>query len=355
MNTLSHSLLRLVRPSRSVLGPQSKTLVPGCLAGLVASLLLLSGCHKPEGTETPASAKASADSAPAAIHDTDAADGVSLKPEEVEKMGIEVTAATSSQHVPEVVGFGTVTAHEAIAQAAADLASAAAVERQSHAALARTQRLAGTPGAMGADALESAERQAAVDRAALLLVKQRLTANFGQKPPWKDDLDSPALRTLASGDTKLVRITFPLGSVNGDTPASVRMAHINEATTGRGWSSTTLWPAPADSSIPGRSFFTLLKGSDAGEGERLFVWAPVGTSESGVVVPASAAVISDGKFWCYVEHKPNVFTRVELDTSAPVADGYFVKDGVAPGDKVVTMAAGQLLARETNPSTAADE
>ena len=316
---------------------------------------MLSACHKPEDKETPASAQASAHSTPAAIHDTDEADGVSLKPEEVERMGIQVTETTSSQHIPEVVGFGTVTTHEAIAQEVADLASAAATERQSHAALARAQRLAGTPGAMGADVLESAERQASVDQAALLLVKRRLTANFGQKPPWKDDLNSPALRALADGDSKLVRITFPLGSLNGETPASVRMAHINEGATVRGWASTTLWQAPADSSIPGKTFFTLLKGIDANEGERLFVWAPVGISESGVVVPASAAVISNGRFWCYVEHKPNVFTRVELDTSAPVADGYFLKDGVAPGDKVVTMAAGQLLAREANPSTAADE
>jgi hypothetical protein len=342
-----------------MLAPQPATLALRCLTGLIASLIALSGCHKPTSEETPVPAQEKnvprATSTPAAADDADAAEGVSLKPEEVEKMGIEVMAVTSSQHVPEVPGLGTVTAHEAIAQAVADLASAAAVERQSHAALARTQRLAGTPGAMGADALESAERQASVDQAALRLVKQRLTANFGQKPPWKDNLDSPALRALAGGDIKLVRITFPLGSLHNETPASVRMAHINEAATGRGWTSTTLWPAPADPSIPGRSFFTLLKGSDTGEGERLFVWAPVGTSESGVVVPASAAVISDGKFWCYVEHKPNVFTRVELDTSAPVADGYFVKDGIAPGDKIVTVAAGQLLARETNPSTAADE
>ncbi len=43
-----------------------------------------------------------------------------------------------------------------------------------------------------------------------------------------------------------------------------------------------VWDAPADSNIPGRSYFALLKGADAGEGERLTVWAPVGESLSGV-------------------------------------------------------------------------
>jgi hypothetical protein len=38
----------------------------------------------------------------------------------------------------------------------------------------------------------------------------------------------------------------------------------------------------------------------------------------------------------------------------PTADGYFVKEGVSAGDKVVTASAGQLLAREMNPSTAAE-
>jgi hypothetical protein len=85
--------------------------------------------------------------------------------------------------------------------------------------------------------------------------------------------------------------------------------------------------------VPGRSFFALLKGSDAGEGERLLVWAPIGESTAGVVVAASAAVMSEGKYWCYVEKKPGNFVRTELDTSRPVPEGHFVTEGIAPGDK----------------------
>jgi hypothetical protein len=57
--------------------------------------------------------------------------------------------------------------------------------------------------------------------------------------------------------------------------------------------------------------------------------------------------MSEGKYWCYIEKKPGTFERVELDTSKPTPDGYFVTAGVAAGDKVVTAAAGQLLAKES--------
>jgi hypothetical protein len=329
-----------------------------CLSALCVAFLLLGGCQR--SAAPPADAPSAATSntehsahtaKPAAVGE-DSVEGVSLTPVEVEKMGITVTAAAATQHVPETAGFGVVTAHESIAQAVAELVTAAAVDRQSRAALARAQRLAGTPGAMPADALEAAERQATVDQAALLLARQRLTSSFGQKPPWKGDVNSPVLRALADGETKLVRVTFPLGSMDSSMPERLQLAHLSATNSVKSWTATAIWGAPADATVPGRSFFVLLKGSDAGEGERLLVWAPTGSPESGVLVPAAAVVISDGKYWCYVERKPGVFVRTELDTSRPVADGYFVKDGVAPDDKVVTSSAGLLLAHETNPGAA---
>jgi len=316
-----------------------------------SSLTALVGCQKAPPTSD---APVAAESKPQAGGGEESAEGVSLKPEEVASMGIVVSAALATNQAPETAGFGVVSPHEAIAQALAELVTAAATERQSRAVLARTQHLAGTPGAMPADTLESAERQGTVDQAALLLARQRLTASFGQNPPWKDAAGSPLLRSLAGGEAKLVRVTFALGALTDTTPAKLRLAQIDAAKPGKSWVSTTIWDAPADATLPGRSFFALLKASHVGEGERLLAWAPVGPAEPGVLVPASAAVISDSKFWCYVERKPGVFVRTALDTSHALAEGYFVKDGIAAGDKVVTASAGLLLARETNPSTAAD-
>lgn len=279
--------------------------------------------------------------------------GVTLKPEEVAKAGIVTAPAAAAQQRPESIGYALVVSREAIAQTLAELSSAAAVERQSRAALARGRSLAGTPGAMPVESQEAAERQAAVDHAALVLAERRLSATYGRNAPWKDDYESVLLSALASGETKLVRVTFALGALGATTPAQLRFSHLGAAQGGGSFESTSVWGAPADASIPGRSFFALLKGSDASEGERLLARAPVGAAESGAIVPFAATIVSDGRYWCYIEAKPGSFVRTEIDTGMPTEAGYFVKSGVAPGARIVTRSAGELLARELNPSTAA--
>src|SRR5262249_9772062 len=129
---------------------------------------------------------------------------------------------------------------------------------------------------------------------------------------------------------------------------------IDASQGGQSWESGPVWRAPADATVPGRSYFTILANTEAGEGDHLLVWAPVGAMESGALVPASAAVISGGQFVCCVEETPGTFVRRQFNPDRPVADGYFVHSGIAPGDRIVTASAGQLLARETNPSREAE-
>ena len=274
--------------------------------------------------------------------------------QQAEKMGLAAETVKKSDFAEEITGYGTVIAHETVAQGAAELATAQATQQQSAAALARLRRLSGTPGAMSADVVETNERQAAVDRAALALAQQRLSAMFGQTPPWAAGDKGQVLGGLSNGAIKLLRVTFPLGALTGPPPKSLRAARIGSAQTERGWKVNVVWAAPADATVPGRSFFALLRGSDVGEGERLMVWALVGATEAGVLVPASAAVISEGKYWCYIEKKPGTYIRTEIDTTKRFEGGYFVSEAVAAGDRVVTKGAGQLLARESNTGSGAE-
>ena len=330
--------------------------------GVCAALMLLvCGCHK-----APSASDKKADSAKSTAADDakdkgddekdkgEAGEGVALKPEEIEKMGILTAQAKAIQRAPEAAGFGVVLPHETIAQAVAELRTAIAAEHQSRAALERTKRLAGTPGAMPAETQETAERQAMTDQATLELSRQKLSSAFGQNPPWKNSDSSPELLALASGQSKLVRVTFPLAALGDSHPSSLRFAHIGAVQTGKSWETHTLWRAPADATVPGKSYFAVLKDGDIGEGDHMLAWAPVGEPEEGVLIPAAAVVISAGKFWCYVEEKPGTFVRTEFDPSRPAPDGYFVKEGVSAGDKIVVASAGQLLARETNPATEAE-
>ena len=319
--------------------------VPGpWVAALCAALLSIAACR-----QAPSAAQAPAEGA----KDNAAAEapGVTLKPDEVDRMGIRITPVVATQQAPESTGFAFVLTREAIAQSIADLNTAAAVERQSRAALARARSLAGTPGAPSVEAQEAAERQATVDQAALVLAERRLSATYGRNAPWKGNYSSPELAALASGEIKLTRVTFPLGALGSAVPAKLRLAHLGESQSGS-FGSDSVWSAPADASVPGKSFFALVKGSDASEGERLLARAPLGAAAAGVVIPFAAVVISGDKYWCYIEEKPGVFARTEIDAGMPTDEGYFVRDGIAAGARVVTTSAGQLLARELGASAA---
>jgi hypothetical protein len=318
------------------------------------SLVFCSACSKRPPTAD--AAKAAPEEKAAAAEKTDsAAKEVTLEPEEVAKLGIAAAAAAAVRYVPANSGFGVVFSHDVIAQAVADVATAQAGARQSQAALARMERLAGTPGADSAEARENAARLAAVDSAALRLAKAKSSSILGQRPPWAGEEVSKLLTGLAEGRAKLVRVTFPLGAMIGRAPQSLTFARLDAATAGERWTTPVVWDAPADAGTPGRSFFALLQSTDVGEGERLLVWAAGDKSESGesgVLIPSSAVVISDGKYWYYLERQPGVFARTALDISRPMADGYFIKGVVKPGYLIVTSAAGLLLARETNPTEA---
>ncbi len=288
---------------------------------------------------------------PSSDQTEESSEGVALKPEEVEKLGIQTTPAQQVTNAPEASGFAVVLAHETIAQALAELRTAAAAARQSQAALGRVKRLAGTPGAMPAETVEGAEEKAAADQATLDLARQRLSSTFGQNPRWAHGEITPELRALSSGQKKLVRVTFPLGAVGAELPAAVRLAHLGASQAGQSWQARGVWSAPADATVPGRSFFAVLESGEASEGEHLMAWVPVGAPEPGVLIPAAAAVMSQGQFWCYIEKQTGTFVRTGFDASRSTPEGYFVREGVSPGERIVTTAAGQLLARETNPST----
>jgi hypothetical protein len=313
-------------------------------------LVLNGACSRqsPEAQPAPAEPAAKADSTP---------HPVSLTPAEVAKLGVITTAATAIDYVAQIGGFAVVLSHDAIAQAVADTATAQGAARHSHAVLARMQRLAGTPGADSVETREDAERQAAADTAALLLAQAKASSVLGQRPPWAAHENSHLPAELAAGRAKLLRVTFPLGAWNEGVPGVLRISRLDPRPSGDRWTTRAVWNAPADPDIPGRSFFALLRDSDLGEGERALASAPAGNTDTptpGVAIPAAAVVVSEGRYWCYVERAPGVFVRTPLDISRPTSDGYFVTAGIHPGDPVVAAAAGMLLARETNPGREAE-
>jgi hypothetical protein len=274
---------------------------------------------------------------------------VELTPEQAARIGIVTTAVQSARYTRTAEGFGAILSHDVVAQAAAELHTSVAASRLSDAALARAKGLAGTPGALGADAVENAERQQAADQSAVQLARRKLTSLLGVAFPFHEGADSE-LEKLADGTHKLARVTFPMDAAITGTPKALRVSSI-DAAAGTAWNAHTIWAAPQDPTLPGRSLFAILTDSTVAEGARVRAQAESDAAIAGVVVPEPAVVVADGLYWCYVKKNEDVYQRVAIDTNRPLGEGYFVADGIAPGEEVVTAGAGSLLARELNSGT----
>ena len=69
-------------------------------------------------------------------------------------------------------------------------------------------------------------------------------------------------------------------------------------------------------------------------------------STIGVLVPDSAVVWALGEAWAYLALDDSHFARIGVDTDIELADGWFVTDGIAPGEKIVVTGAQTLYAEE---------
>jgi hypothetical protein len=310
----------------------------------IASLLLLSACDK--GAADKPEAKEDADTP-----------GVTLKAEEMQSLGLTVQPAVEAQYRGQISGYGVVTALDTIAQADSDFLAAQATASQSQAAAARARSLAtGEEAAISREQLETAESKAAADQAALALARRKSDAAFGLNAPFRDPVSrARVMRELASGAAVLVRATFP--AAGGVMPVKLIISRMGAGA--KSWTATNIWEAPADPSVPGRSFYAIVQGSDLAQNERVTAAIPSGAPQAGVKVPAQAVVFGESEAWVYVQTGPRTFLRTKVATDRPLntgegGDGYFVT-GIKPGAKIVVDGAGLLLAHEVNPSTEAED
>ncbi|MDE2184184.1 MAG: hypothetical protein KGJ78_14285 [Alphaproteobacteria bacterium] len=278
---------------------------------------------------------------------------VSLSPDETAHLGIRTVAVAAAAFTPNIQGYGLIVSFDTLAQADSDVATAEAAARQSQASLRRQQHLMRSD-ATTREAVDLAQKQAATDAAQLVLAQRKEAATFGRTAPWLDPARYKEIMSkLSSGRTKLVHASFPIGVLQGAPPSKLFISRLDHAPTGAAWSSGTIWLAPADNTIPGRSVYALLEGSDLADGERVLVAAPVAPPVSGALIPTDAVILSEGQAWCYVVVRPNRFERVQVDTSRPMAGGYFVANGVGTGTKVVLQGQSLLLAHEQAPAAEA--
>ena len=90
-------------------------------------------------------------------------------------------------------------------------------------------------------------------------------------------------------------------------------------------------------------------------GVNLSVFLPSGKEQTGVVIPRSAVVWTQGSAWCYVEDSIGRFVRTEVATIDPNSQGWFVTRGITPGARVVVAGAQTLLSEEFRSQIQADQ
>jgi len=309
---------------------------------ILALLVLLSGCGKSDKAGEAAKEEAASD------------DRLVLSEDQVKSLGITTIAVKAAEFRSGVSGYGVVVPLDTIGQADSDFLTAQAVAAQSQAAAARAQYLFGAEGgAVSRESMEAAQSKAAADQAALALARRKADAIFGHNAPWEKSGSRRAIMDrLTAGRTVLVRVTFPLGSLDHQ-PVQLAVARLGVNT--RRWPAAAIWEAPADLTFPGPSTLALVEGSDLAQNDHVIATVPTGAPAAGVTVPSGALVYSEDRAWAYLETAPRSYRRVPVSTANATEGGYFVAQGVVPGARVVTTGAGLLLARERNPSTEAEE
>jgi hypothetical protein len=302
---------------------------------IAAALVLLLGACGRDAPET---------AAPGAAELEQPALGVALDAEDQGKLGIELGEIASASFQAVIEGPARVVDAQTVIGSLAELDNAETNARTSRSAFVRSRDLFRNDTAVSAEALETAERQAAADEAQLRVARARVSLGLGAGAPWLDARRrEPVLADLASGSALLVSASFPSGL--DEAPGSLSLRRVGSAET-QSFQASDLWVGPADPAVPGPTVLALLAAPGVSAGERLTASLASGAALPGTIVPLSAVVLAGGEAWCYVATDDVQLERRRVALGRPLPGGYFQAEGFAAGERVVVAGAGLLLARE---------
>jgi multidrug efflux system membrane fusion protein len=330
--------------------------IVGILAGSVAGWAL----HRPatDPSPEPRAQTQDADSSPA----QPALRTVTLNPDAVKDMGLAVTTLKAVRHAPQLQTTAVVLSPQGLAtlsaayfadagklsMARANLAVASSEYRRLNVLYHedQTTSLKALQAARGT--LESSRAQ--TNAALLQLHLDELVVEQQWGPVLAKSLlaRSPVFKRILADREWLVEITLD-ASATHHLPEAVTLT----APSGSELSARLISSFPQTNPvIQGLNFLYVIPARPGfAPGLNLSAEIPAGPARSGVVIPAAAVVWSTGEAWAYKETAPGHFERLLVSTEDPIAGGWFVTEGFAPGDQVVTRAAEELFSAETQPSS----
>lgn len=278
-------------------------------------------------------------------HGTNGQIFLKLDKEAQEHVGLKTVALAAATLAPEAKGYGRILDPAPFAAVVAEIAVARAALEASLKDHQRLKTLHGQNQNVSTRALEIAEAVVKRDQIALDAAQLRLAAAHGKALATQPDL--PALiRALSAQEVALARIDLPLGEVLSTPPLGARLAAASANAVP--FDAELLGPAPnTDPQVQGQGFLFLLKHASQPPGTALAGWLKIpGEAQAGVIVPREALLRHEGEVFVYVQTAAEMFERKEIELERPMVAGWFVREGLKPGDKLVVVGAQQLLSEE---------
>ena len=288
------------------------------------------------------------DDAPSARAPTTATspeDVVMLPAPQARRAGIAVTTLAPASVGAVRHGLARALDISSLAAIQGEIVSARAALSASRADYARQHALAADDQSASTHAVETARAQAVADQARLTAALQRIGLEYGAGLA---RLSPMALRGLihaiAAGQASLVRVDF----ADGAAPVGGTV-HIGEGIEGAPDVRLIGPAAAADAHLQSAGSLAVVTGSlarELGAGRVLPVsMSAGGARESGVIIPRSAILRYQGGLWVY-RVETGGYRRVELIEARSEPDGWFVREGLRPGDRVATGGVAVLLSAE---------
>jgi hypothetical protein len=324
--------------------------IPSMAKGILFALvfpvaLAFSGCTQ-KSAEKPAEGGAEKKEESRVSHGTNGETMVKVSADTQKLMGLQTAALAPSQLNPDIKAYGRVLDTSPLASLVADLTSANAAGAASQAELDRLKTLTAQNNA-SARSLQAAEAAAARDQSQAEGIRLKLIGTWGSTIAQRQDL-ATFVRSLGSLESALVQLNLSPDHALTQPPASARIVMLSNET--RLLEAQSLGPAPAvDPQAQGQGFLFLVSPNPMrltpGAAVTGFIDGP-GEKQSGVTVPAQALVRYNGTAWVYLQIGDETFQRTEAKLERPLADGWFVREGLKPEAKVVITGAQQLLSEE---------
>jgi hypothetical protein len=271
--------------------------------------------------------------------------GVHLSEEAQRRAGLQVVTLSEQRLSPEIKAYGAVLDPGPLAALAAERSAARAALDASDKEYQRVKLLHDQAQNASAKALDTATAALRHDEVALESAQARLVAAWGTAVAAQ--ADSPAfVRSLVAVDAALARADLPLGASLSSPLLGVSVASLS----GRGAAVVVqyLGRAPSvDAHTQGQGLLLLMRSGALPPGTAIVASLAVAGEELvGTLVPASAILRYEGQQYVFLQTADESFRRQEITLERGLAAGWFVREGVKPGDRVVVVGAQQLLSEE---------